>query len=401
MSVPQKVTTAAEAGVMVGIPPAPAGRVTLENWLVHPFSRWSLLHTREVISTTSVDPAPGLVTGLPVAPADLEGVEVALGQERMTISSYVDRSWIDGFLVLQDGRIRIETYRNGMTPATRHLVMSVSKSITSLIVGVLVERGLVGLDDEVTRIVPELDGTAYEGATVQHLLDMRVACDWLEDYESETSEFWRLDVACGWAPARDETPDTLLGLMRRFTGNGRHGQVMQYLSPNADLLGLIAERVTRTRLPELVSDELWQPCGMEWSADLARDPVGMSVTDGGFCITLRDLGRLGQLVLDDGRVGSRQVVPRSWLAECWLAQETSFVPRSFGADVPGATYHNLWWQMDGRLFALGIRGQMLAVDPAAGLVIAFLSSSPGPVDELQAQRVVVGALADACESRGR
>ena len=378
---------------MMGFPPPPERRVTLDNWQVHPFNRWSFLHTREVLATASIDPGPGPALVLPSDSCGVTDVEVDLqGSGRTTIGRFLDHSWTDGFLVLHAGTIVCEAYRNGMTAETRHLAMSVSKSITSLLIGILVGRGLIDLDGLVTLYVPELAATAYDGAPVQHLLDMEVACDWLEDYLSEGSDFWRLDVACGWAPPRKGAAGTLLDLMRQFGRAGAHGERVQYLSPNADLLGLIAERVTGTRLPELLSGELWRPCGMELAGDLAVDRAGTAVADGGYCVALRDLARVGALVLQGGRVKQRQVVPGWWLEECRRAHPRPFHPTSFGADLPGASYHNQWWLIDGRTFALGIHGQMIAVDDDAEMVVVFLSSSPGPLDELTMQRQVVAAL---------
>jgi CubicO group peptidase (beta-lactamase class C family) len=383
---------------MVGSPPPPDKQVGLHNWQLSPFNRWSFQHTREVIPSANVGRGSGTSSALGPAPAPVGEVEFESSMgERMTIADFLDQSWTDGFLVLHGGRIAFEAYRNGMREDTRHLAMSVSKSITSLVVGILAGRGLIDVDALVTRYVPELAGTAFEGATIQHLLDMEVANAWHEDYFSDATEYWRLDVACGWLPPREDAPASLFEFLKQTSRDGRHGERIQYSSPNPDLLGLIAERVAGAPFAEVVSRELWAPMGAEFDADLTVDPVGMAVADGGFCLALRDFGRVGQLFLNGGSVGTRQVVPRAWIEECRRPNPKPFHPTSYGADLPGASYHNQWWAIDGRSFALGIHGQMIAIDQQAGVVVVFNSSPPEPNATAQrlTQRRIVSAVSPA------
>jgi hypothetical protein len=226
---------------------------------------------------------------------------------------------------------------------------------------------------------------------------MEVANSWREDYFGETTEFWRLDVASGWLPPRLGAAPTLFDFLKESRVSGRHGERFQYSSLNPDLLGLVAERVTGERFPTVVSSLLWEPAGMEFDADITLDPGGTAVADGGYCIALRDFARIGQLFLDGGRVAGRQVVPERWIEECRRPHPMPFDPTSFGADWPDVSYHNQWWLFDDRSFALGIHGQMIAVDVAAQLVVVLVSSAPQPNDREQRleQRRIVGALAQA------
>jgi len=393
-----RYTTAAESGVMVGFPPQPDARVTLENWQRAPFNRWAFLHTREVIPTANISRGNGDGWRLERGRGGLESLELpaAKGAPR-TLGEFLQNSWTDGMIVLHRGRIELETYRNDMAPPTRHLAMSVSKSITSLVTGILVHQGLFDVHAEVTRYVPELAGTAYESAAIQHLLDMQVANSWREDYFGDTTEFWRLDVACGWLPPRQGAAANLFDFLKESRLDGRHGERFQYSSLNPDLLGLVAERVTGTRFATVVSRSLWHPADMEFDADITIDPGGSAVADGGYCIALRDFARVGQLFLNGGRASERQVVPTSWIEECRQPNPMPFDRTSFGADLPGASYHNQWWLFDDRSFALGIHGQMIAVDFKADMVVVFVSSAPEPnsPEQRRMQRRIVGALAQA------
>ncbi len=381
---------------MTGFPPTNDSRVTLANWQLAPFNRWGFLHTREIIPTANISRAEGEAWWLRQGDDGLESLAIIEADGRsLTLADYLEDSWTDGLMVVQRGRIRLEAYRNGMTPTSRHVAMSVSKSITSLFIGVLVDRQMIDPAAEVTHYLPELAKTAYEGATIQHVLDMQVANAWREDYFSETTEYWRLDVAAGWLPPRDGAAATLFDFMKSSRRHGSHGQRIQYSSLNTDLLGLIAERVTGLRFADLVSTLLWQPAGMEFDADMTLDPGGMAAADGGYCITLRDLARIGQLFLNGGSGGGGEVVPVGWIEECRRPNRTPFDSSSYGVELGGASYHNHWWLLDDRSFALGIHGQMIAVDFKTSLVVVFVSSAPEPNDSRQRamQRRIVGALA--------
>lgn len=392
----RRYPTAAASGVMTGFPPTEQSRVTLQNWQRAPFNRWAFLHTREVIPSANISRGVGppwrlerTAGGLETMPLD----DVISGAP--TLGAFLEESWTDGMIVLHRGRIRLEAYRNGMSQTSRHVAMSVSKSITSLLIGILAGRGLVDSSALVTTYLPELAGTAYAGATVQHVLDMQVANAWREDYVSETSEYWRLDVAAGWLPPREDTPATLFDFMRSSHRDGAHGERVQYSSLNTDLLGLVAERAVGSRFADLASTLLWQPMGMEFDGDVTLDRAGTAACDGGICLTLRDLARIGQLFLQGGRAASGQVVPTAWIEACRRPNRKPFDPTSYGIELGGASYRNQWWLMDGRSFALGIHGQMIAVDLSSEMVVGFLASAPEPNDRQQRadQRQIVGRLA--------
>ena len=389
--------SAKQAGVMVGALPPRAMLVTLENWQQPPWNRWSFLHAREVIPSARIsnDDERSTVT--------LRRRDEALGEMKFesvagiaqSLNDFLSRSWTDGMLVLQAGDIVFEAYRNDMSAATRHIMMSVSKSVTSLLVGMFVGRGQIRLEEPVTMYLPELANSAHNGATIQHLLDMAVSMRWREDYVDPNADFWRLDVACGWLPPREGAAAGLFDFAVEMEPESDHGRRIQYASINTDLLGLIIERVAMSRLADVVSAELWGPLGMQFEGDLLLDRRGMSVCDGGFCIALGDVGRIGQLFLNRGVAQGQQVVPEAWTDACRRSNSTPFDPTSAGADWEGASYRNQWWRLDDRCYAIGIHGQMIAVDDKSDLVVVFTSSSPDAKDEVErlTQRRIVDAIA--------
>ncbi len=152
--------------------------VTLANWQDPPFNRWAFQHVRELIPGARIARRAGRVRALPRAEQELGGVSFSFEGRELTVAELLEDSYTDGFLVLHRGRVVAERYFNGMTPDTPHLLMSVSKSVTAAIAGVLAGRGLLDAGAELSRIVPELGTTPFAGATVQELLDMRSPTCW-------------------------------------------------------------------------------------------------------------------------------------------------------------------------------------------------------------------------------
>src|SRR4029077_8234765 len=151
-----------DAPLMQGFPPAPEGQVTLANWLRPPFNRWSFQHVREIVPTAGVHRGDGPPAVLRRSARNIERIAFArpAGTENpgseTTAGHLIAQTFTDGFLVLHRGRILAEHYDNAMTPATRHIVFSVSKSITATLAGVLVDRGQLDPGSPVTRYIPEV-----------------------------------------------------------------------------------------------------------------------------------------------------------------------------------------------------------------------------------------------------
>ena len=171
--------------LMTGAPPFPADQqVTLANWQDPPFNRWAFRHIRELIPTARISRGAGPARELPAAGRDISSISFRSGDQELTVGEMLASTYTDGFLVLHQGRIVCEQYFNGMTPDTPHLLMSVSKSVVSTVAGIVRERGLLDVAAPVEAIVPELAGTSFQGATVQHLLDMRAGTRFDESYDN-------------------------------------------------------------------------------------------------------------------------------------------------------------------------------------------------------------------------
>lgn len=388
--------------LMDGFPPNPEGQVTLGNWRTWPYTRWAFHHVREIVPTADISNDPAGVMELPPDPVDLRTLTIAADHgEPVSLGKVLHDTNTDGLVVLHRGRLVYEYYANGLTPTAPHILMSVSKSLLGLLAGILVDRGVLQPDRPVTDVVPEVAGTAYEGATIRHLLDMRVGIDFDEDYLAASGPMIAYRKATGWHPLDPgEAPSDLRSFYRTLTTRaGQHGGPIHYVSPNTDLLGWVIERATGQRYAELMSELIWKPLGAERSAYIAVDRLGAPRCAGGFCATVRDLARVGQVLAQGGGRGSAQILPEAWIdditengdPEAWKAGDLA---ASFG-DEP-IRYRSQWYVHGAKvpvLFGFGIHGQHVWVHRKREIVIAKVSSRALPIDPAR------GALTAAAVTR--
>lgn len=361
--------------------------VTLATWRAPGVIATAFRTVPDFIPTARIAAAPGAPSDLPEGPlADLSGIDVALAPDRhFDLPALLAATATDAFLVLHHGRIVHEAYGNGLDAGTPHILMSMSKAVTGLVASILAEAGTLDLEAPVAALVPEIADTSWRGATVRHLLDMRAGA------ALDAATLAAYAAATGWEALPEGAPPA--DLARFFAGMapvpGAHGGAFKYDSANTDLLGLALERATGRPYAELVSGLLWQPMGAAHDAFVTIDSRGAARCSGGVCATARDVARLGQLVLDRGRRGPRQVVPARVIEDLWsggdaAAWRAGQFGASFAAMGLGTTrYRNGWYIVDGPprlLFAMGIHGQNLFVVPDHELVIVKLSSLVTPID---------------------
>jgi hypothetical protein len=338
-----------------------------------------------------------------------------------TVGDVLADTYTDAYVLLQDGELVAEWYGALGAPDRTHALMSVSKSVVGCVAAVLIDRGQLDADDEITRYVPELAASGYAGATVRHVLDMRSGVAFTEEYANPQADIRRLDEWIGWRP--DEPggqPRGLYGFLATLRAQAPHGARFLYRSAESDVLGWVCERAAGQPMSRLVSELIWAPMGAEHDAILLHDGLGVAVHDGGLCATARDVARFGQLLLDGGVVpdeagGVRRVVPPAWLRQGWAVDSdlrTAFAASPAEPAFPGGWYRNQFWFRPGEagdvLLCLGIHGQMVHVSRRTRTVCMKFSSWPqaqNPVyleDTLRAFDAVGGMLArrDPVRSRG-
>ena len=349
------------------------------DWDAAPYNRWTFLNVRQMMPTAEVWRGPGPALPLPEARQSLTELDFEIDGVTRTVGQFLDDSDTDGFLVLSKGAIVTEIYMNGMQRRTTHLSQSVAKSVVGTVAGILHGRGELDFGAPVTAYLPELEKTAYRGATVQHVLDMTSGVLFDETYTAPDSHIAKVDRACGWKEPVPGWPQTMWQLILELTeAEAAHGQSFRYRSIETDVLGFILQRVSGLPLSELVSRELWAPMGAEEDAYFTVDRSGYGLADGGFNATLRDYGRFGRLIAGGGAAHGRQVVPWRFIED---------LPRGdharFGSDyrivLPDGAYHNQFWiEEAGKPVVLcrGVFGQLIYIDCAADFVAVKLSTWP-------------------------
>lgn len=370
--------------LMAGFPPAANAQVTLANWRTAPFNRWAFQHVREIVPSADIPHDPGNIRALREKPQDLGALRIG----RTTVAKMLEATSTDGIVILHRGVIVFEHYANGMTKRTPHILMSVSKSMLGLLAGILIGNGALKSNAPVTSIVPEVKRTAYEGATVDQLLDMRAGVYFDEDYLATSGPIVEYRKATNWNPlGPGEKPSDLRSFYAHLTKNdGAHGGRFHYVSPNTDLLGWIIERAGGARYADQMSSLLWQPAGSAEPAYITVDRLGAPRCAGGMHTSTRDLARIGQLIVEGGARGGKQVVPKSWLDRILQSGDPDAWKAGPFLEYYGESpmhYRAKWYverDSSARLFGMGIHGQNLFIDPKNRIVIAKFSSQPPPLD---------------------
>jgi CubicO group peptidase (beta-lactamase class C family) len=376
------------SALMSGFPSAESDQVTLANWRSAPYNKWAFQHVREIVPSADIPHAPSDVWTLASEPKDFSSFRFEHCGKRYGIDKFLDETDTDGLVILHRGKVILEHYDNGMTSNTPHILMSVSKSLTAIAAGILIEQGKLDPEQGVVSIIPELKNSVYSDATVRHVLDMRVGLDFDEDYLATSGPIVEYRKSTNWNPlGPGERPNDLRTFLASLTErSGPDGGPFHYVSTNTDLLGWILERASGVRFADLLSTVLWKPMGAQCPAYITVDRLGAPRCAGGICTTTMDLARVGQLIVQNGRRNDTPIIPACWIADI------------LGGGDPGAWadgdlisyfgdrtmhYRNQWYVLRERNIALGlgVYGQNVFVDKINQLVIAKVSSQAPPLDK--------------------
>jgi CubicO group peptidase (beta-lactamase class C family) len=380
--------TAAELGLMEGYPVPPLARVTRENLMQPPYIRWGFQHMRELMPTAEVYRGAGPVRELPRRLHDLGGLEfVAADGNQRIVREMLDLSFADAFVVLHDGALVYEQYPNGMGPSSQHLMMSVTKSLVGTLALQLAHEGAIDQSRMVVDYIPELAGSAWEDASVQHALDMTTGIQFEEVYEfgdGGVGDLARFAIATGFSVMPDgyEGPRTVPELLPLFPKAGSHGETFHYVTPNTDVVAWVIARATGQPFSRIFSDRVWSRLGMERDAYIIRDGIGMEMAGAGFNATARDLARFGQLLLDGGVCDGQQIIAPEVIAIIRDGGDRDVFARGteeYGPLWQGWSYRAFWWvthNEHGAFTGIGINGQWLYIDPTSRVVIVQQSSYP-------------------------
>jgi CubicO group peptidase (beta-lactamase class C family) len=288
-----------------------------------------------------------------------------------TIDSFLQRSRNTGLLVMQGDTILVERYQYDRKPEHRFQSYSMAKTVVGMLVGIaLAEKKIDSIDDPAEKYVPALKGHPYGETSLRHLLAMSSGVKFSENYDGrdDVSVLNRKTVY-QQGPGGVDTVST-------FTQRERPaGERFHYASGDSEVLGLVLRAAVGKPLAEYLSEKIWQPMGAEADASWLTDAGGFETGYMGINATLRDWGRLGMLLANDGELDGKQIIPAEWVKAATVAQ----APHG-----QGVAYGYQTWiiRPAERMFALlGVRGQAVMVDPKTKVVVVHTAAHGRPAND--------------------
>lgn len=371
---------------MTGFPPAPDRiiRNSDADFFAGEKLRWSVCRLRELLPTKNVhrglgapvnfeynlDPA---IADLPFTPTDT--------QKTMTWSQAFDANRTDGLIVLHKGKVVYERYAGCLNEMGTHAAMSMTKSLTGLLAETLIAEGVIDETALAAELIPELKDSAFGDASVRQILNMTTGLKYSEDYSDPEADVWKYSAAASPMPRPGDYkgPRSYFEYLQTVEAEGEHGDAFAYKTINADTIGWIISRSTGKSVSELLSERIWQRMGAEQSAYFTVDSIGTAFAGGGLNAGLRDLARVGQLMLNEGHFNGEQLIPAEAVRNIRKGGDPELFAKAGYTSLPNGSYKSMWWffHNDNDAYAArGVHGQTIYIDPTANMVIVRLASHP-------------------------
>lgn len=371
---------------MVGFPP-PADKLIMQpesDFFSFPKLRWTVCHIRELMPTKQV--SRGIGSPKPFTYAKDKNIDsikftpLNSGGE-MTWAESLSENYTDGILILHKGQIVYEEYFGCLSETGKHAAMSMTKSLTGLLAEILVAEGRLKKNAKVSSIIPELKNSAFGSATVLQVMDMTTALDYSEDYSDPNADIWLYSKAANPLPKPKDYkgPNGYLEYLQTVEKSGDHGEAFGYKTINTDALGWIIARVTGKDVAQLLSERIWRKIGAEQDGYMTVDAKGMPFAGGGLSASLRDLGRIGELILNRGKFNGQQLFSEKVVENILAGGDQAAFAKAGYNTLPGGSYKSMWWVFHndhGAIAARGVHGQTIYIDPTAEMVIVRYSSFP-------------------------
>lgn len=342
--------------------------------IVHNFS-----HMGTMFHTAAMTLPPSAALPLPASPVPA-AMPVGLGD-------WIEARSVTALVVLRRGEVVFEDYYRGTGRDDLRVSWSVAKSFLATLFGIHVMNGAIAsIDEPVTEYAPELAGSAYDGASIRDVLNMASGVAFDEDYLDFWSDINRMGRVIALGGSLD---DFAAGLEERAAAPG---EAFRYVSIDTHVLGMVLRGATGRSVPELMTEGLFAPLGLEADPYYLADGEGTAFVLGGLNLTTRDYARFGQLILQGGTWQGREIVPATWVSEMTAESAPGALPR----------YGYQWWLPDdgspGEVYARGVYGQYLWIDRDSGVVIAVNAADTGFLDpgvhdaNIEMMRAIVEAV---------
>lgn len=278
----------------------------------------------------------------------------AHGSHPETLDRFLEQNGTVAFLIIKNDTLLFERYYNAYSRSSICTSFSTVKSFVSAMIGIALHEKLIhGLDDSITKYLPELSAARWPEITIRHLVSMSSGLKYKPNaflpWNDEPRVYYSLD---------------LRGLARTVTKEEAPGNRFHYNNYNLVLLGMILERVTGGSVSNYLQEKIWEPLGMEFPASWSLDSQhsGMEKMESGLNACAIDFAKFGRLYLRRGDWNGRQIIPESWIAESTTVQP----------DAKWTNYKYLWWiprSGQGRFMAVGNLGQFIYVAPDRDCIV--------------------------------
>lgn len=341
------------------------------------YFEWSLAHTSALypVEWVRASKAPAALPRRASSPA----LRYRFAGSERSIEDLAERTNTTAIVILCDGELVYEAYPGSFaTPGVRLRMFSVTKAVTSVLVGIALAEGLLSsVSERIVTFLPDFAGTSFHDATVFDALNMSSGSAFTEVFDDPASEIhrWRRSVAEG----------DPRGMARTLGTQHPAGETFGYSSIDSAVLGWILEAASGMSLAQFASQRLWQPMGAESDAYYytSRLPPRRHLAGSAFCATVRDMARFGELVRQGGTAGRRRIVPEEWIARFGRPEREHLTRGRLGPGLDAYAYGSKWWSSvnaPSAILARGIHGQCVYVDDDAGVVMARAACYPHPED---------------------
>lgn len=374
-------------GWMEGFPPTHDKLIMQpeSDFFSFPKLRWTVCHFRELLPTETVSRGIGapepLTYDLDEKAIDALTFTPIGSSETMTWEESLAANYTDGMLIIHKGKVVYERFFGCLDEAGKHGAMSMTKSMTGLLAEMLVAEGSLDDTQLVAAVIPELADSAFGSATVRQVMDMTTGLAYSEDYSDPEADIWIYSRAASPLPkpADYSGPNGYFEYLATVKPDGKHGEAFHYKTINTDALGWIISRVSGMEFTELLSDRIWNRMGAEQDAYVAVDGKGTPFAGGGMSAGLRDLGRIGLLMLNGGTINGRRLFPAEVVAAITQGGSKEAFEKAGYRTLEGGSYRSMWWLFHnehGAYAARGVHGQTIYIDPTAEMVLVRLASFP-------------------------
>ena len=290
--------------------------------------------------------------------------DVTYDGKKISFDEFLKETKTNAFIIVRDGKITFEGYYNGKTNKTILPSYSVAKTMTSLLIGQLIDEGKLRESDTFVSLLPEFKAnSSFDKVTIKDLLDMNSGIGVSDNYPSGPAG-WGVAIAQMYA-----STDSNWWLMNNRKMREEPGTFAEYRSVNTLMLGLVIQRLTGNDLAMEMTNRIWQPMGADFDATWNVDKLNGH--EKAFCCfnaIARDYARVGQALM----TGTPKIASSAWLKRL----STPAVTLDYGWGYSA----QMWHPYPGINLMLGLHGQYVYQDAANKTVIVKLSDLPTSAD---------------------